>query len=128
VRLEILVASSRGRLLCVRRPAGGRMAGLFEFPARELVADGEEPRLWPAALPRGIVPAPGEPLGVLGHTITHHRIRAEVRAARAGARLSAGARWAEPRELSRLALTGLARKVLPLVPGAAAAPGSGALR
>lgn len=115
VRLEILVARSRGRLLCVRRPLQGRMAGLFEFPTRELVAPGAEPLLWPTALPRGLTRAPGEPLGELGHTITHHRLRAEVRAGRAnGRRLPAAARWAQPDELAGLALTGLARKVLAL--------------
>ncbi len=115
VRLEILVARSRGRLLCVRRPGEGRMAGLFEFPTRELVAEGDEPRLWPAVLPRGLTHTPEEPLGELGHTITHHRLRAEVRAGRVtGRRLPAAARWAEPDELAALALTGLARKVLAL--------------
>jgi A/G-specific adenine glycosylase len=120
VRLEILVASSQDRLLCVRRPEEGRMAGLFEFPTRELVAGGAEPRLWPSAGLRGLTRVAGEPLGELVHTITHHRVRAEVYAGRvAGRRLPAVARWGEPDELAALALTGLARKVLALVRGRA---------
>jgi A/G-specific adenine glycosylase len=115
VRLEILVVSSRERLLCVRRPAAGRMAGLLEFPTRELAARGEDPRLWPAELPPGIARASREPLGELRHTITHHRVRARVLAGRlSGRRPPEGARWAEPDELAGLALTGLARKVLAL--------------
>jgi len=115
VRLEILVVSSRGRLLCVRRPAAGRMAGLLEFPTRELPASGRDPRLWPAELPPGIAQARTEPLGELRHTITHHRVRAQVLAGRMiGRRPPEGARWAGPGELAELELTGLARKVLAL--------------
>jgi len=116
VRLEILVARSDGKLLCVRRPAGGRMAGLHEFPTRELVAEGERALLWPLEHVRGLVFEVGEPLGAIAHTITHHRIRASVRAARlAGDALPPEARWASPEELAGLALTGLARKVLALL-------------
>lgn len=127
VRLEILVARSEEKLLCVRRPDQGRMAGLFEFPTRELVAEGAEPRLWPSAGLRGLTRS-GEPLGELVHAITHHRVRAEVCAARfAGRKLPGSARWAEPEELAGLALTGLARKVLALV-RKRAAPAAGSAR
>ena len=43
VELEIFVVEERGGWLLQRRPAGGRMAGLYEFPTRELVADGAGP-------------------------------------------------------------------------------------
>ena len=114
VRLEILVARSRGRLLLLRRPQGGRMAGLHEFPTRELVRGEARPRLWPVELELGL--EPGEALGELSHAITHHRIRATVRAARLTGRLSAQARWAGKADLAGLALTGLTRKVLVLAP------------
>jgi hypothetical protein len=92
------------------------MAGLHEFPTRELVEAGERARLWPERGLTELVRGPGHSLGELAHTITHHRIRAEVRAARfVGRTLPAEARWAGPEELAGLALTGLARKVLALV-------------
>jgi A/G-specific adenine glycosylase len=121
VRLEILVARTRGRLLLVRRPPGGRMAGLHEFPTRERVAAGAAPRLWPLELPLALPlePEAGAPIGELVHTITHHRIRATVRAARLGsarAALPEGAGWFGASELAELALSGLARKVLALAP------------
>jgi A/G-specific adenine glycosylase len=114
VELEILVPRERGRYLVVRRPEGGRMAGLFEFPTRELVPPGTAPRLWPREHP---TPAAAEEreLGQVQHTITHHRIRARVFAARASTRpLPRAARWCRVEELRALALTGLARKVLAL--------------
>lgn len=126
VRLEILVARARGRLLVLQRPEGGRMAGLHEFPTRELVADGAAPRLWPAELPCAL--EPGASLGELAHAITRHRIRATVRAARPRrGRLPAEARWVGAADLARLALTGLTRKVLALAPrGQEPAPGGAA--
>jgi hypothetical protein len=56
---------------------------------------------------------PGEELGQVGHTITHHRIRATVRRA---SLLAPGARggWVRAAELADLGLSGLARKVLRL--------------
>ncbi len=117
VELEILVVQRRGSVLLARRPARGRMAGLLEFPTRERVAQGSA-RLWPEELP-GLLAEPGAPLGELAHTITHHRIRATVRAARLTARsLPPDACWAPRAGLAQLALTGLARKVLALAPAA----------
>ena len=54
-------------------------------------------------------------MGELRHTITHHRVRAEVRAGHFAGRLPEGALWAGPEDFTELALTGLARKVLALV-------------
>ncbi len=115
LELEILVARAGERLLLQRRPDSGRMAGLLEFPTRELVAEGEAVRLWPATRARGLAPEARAPLGELVHAITHHRIRATVRAARLRAgRVPSGMRWVRPEELAELALTGMTRKVLRL--------------
>ena len=114
VELEIFVVQDERRVLLARRPETGRMAGLLEFPTRERGANGGA-RLWPEELP-ALVPAGRAPLGELTHTITHHRIRASVHAARlSGRRLPEGACWVERAGLAKLALTGLARKVLALI-------------
>lgn len=115
VELEILVARAGTRLLLRRRPDSGRMAGLLEFPTRELVAEGGRALLWPVERAPGLEPEAREPLGELAHAITHHRVRATVRAARLGARRApTGMRWVPADELAGLALTGMTRKVLRL--------------
>ena len=110
VELEIaVVRRADGRWLLERRPPSGRMADLFEFPTRELVEGGAEPRLWPAQFEHALTL--GEATLTLTHAITHHRIRARVRCARLRAAGPREAFWAGPPELATLALTGLARKV-----------------
>lgn len=115
VELEILVARAGRRLLLHRRPDAGRMAGLLEFPTRELVSAGGRALLWPAVRAPGLAPEACEPLGELVHAITHHRVRATVRAARLAARRApAGMCWVPAEELAGLALTGMTHKVLRL--------------
>ena len=119
VRLELLLARQRARVLLVQRAAGGRMAGLWELPTRELErADGPASGLWPETLPAGLALERGGALGELAHTITHHRIRAALVAARArGPQRCARARWVPAEELAGLPLTGLTRKALALARG-----------
>jgi len=113
VRLEVALVERDGEVLLERRPDGGRMAGLWELPTRELTGTG----LWPAEHKSLLVV--GEPLGEVAHAITHHRIRARVRAARLGPeRVDAlpDSRFV-PREAaagfaSGAGLTGMARKIL----------------
>jgi A/G-specific adenine glycosylase len=113
VRLEILVPVAGGRVLVLRRPAEGRMAGLDELPTRELVAGGARPRLWPPEHAPGLAPAPSaELLGTLRHAITRHRIRAGVFAGELRGAAPDGARWVRAEEVGGLPLTGLARKAL----------------
>jgi A/G-specific adenine glycosylase len=112
VALEVALCRRGGRWLLERRPEGGRMAGLLQFPTRERVPPGGEarglfPADWPAAL------CTSDPVGELRHSITHHRIRAEVRAGRAGFRGALpGLSWHAEEELAALQLTGMARKIL----------------
>jgi len=110
VELELACVERAGRWLLVRRPSGGRMAGLFELPTCERVAEGVA-HLWPARLPTGIVPE-GEALARFSHAITHHRIRAVLRRARLTGSVPEGAQWATRAECAALGLTGLTRKAL----------------
>ena len=108
VQLCIHLCEKAGRVLLEERPAAGRMAGMWQFPTNELSASG----LFPAEVAAPLVP--GEPLGELRHSITRHRIRAEVRRARLGGRRASNWRWFRPAELEDLPLTGMAKKVLRL--------------
>ncbi len=120
VELEVLLVPRGGRWLLVRRgPGEGRMAGLLEFPTREVSAAGAGPTgLFPPAFApgAGTEESPfelGRELGSVRHAITRHRIRARVFAARArGRRLPAGFVLAEAGRLDELELTGMARKIL----------------
>ncbi len=130
VELELLVVLSRGRLLLEQRPPGGRMAGLWQLPTREVGGpDDGLSGLFPdrftslPGAPAGPAGAPAEPLeplesgaplGELRHGITHHRIRAGVRAGRwrDRRRVSAPYRWFAPAALGELATTGMTRKAL----------------
>jgi len=123
VELELYAVQERGRVLLVERPAGGRMAGLLELPTRQLAPD--DARLWPAELPPGLTLRAGAELGRMSHAITHHRIRATLRAAELVARrVPPEARWASWAELEGLALSGLARKALALLTAAPSARGA----
>ena len=110
VELEALFVERAGRILLRRRPAEGRMAGLWELPTRELGSQ----RLFPEPLPAGL--RAGAPLGNLRHTITHHRIRLALRRGELGAK-PAGAdwRWVAFDETAAVPLTGMARKALRLL-------------
>lgn len=115
VRLEVLVPRSGGRVLLVRRPARGRMAGLYEFPTRELADETGGAGLWPREHLAGVSRASARPLGQLTHAITHHRIRAVVLAGRArGPVPGVETLWVRPAQALELPLSGLARKTLVL--------------
>lgn len=132
VRLEIVLVERDGEVLVQRRARdAGRMAGMWELPTRELPGEaGDRSGLWPAEYVAGIREA--EPLGEVGHGITHHRIRAAVRSgelAAGGDEAPAGSngeelRWIPRAEVASLGLTGMARKVLTRL-GTQGAPGAG---
>jgi A/G-specific adenine glycosylase len=126
VRLEVALVERAGAVLLERRPPDGRMAGLWELPTREVPGpDGARAGLWPAEF-RAAVRA-GAPLGEVAHAITHHRIRARVRAARVAGRPVGGEHRFLPRaEAGAVGLTGMARKILARFAPDAAAPGDDA--
>jgi A/G-specific adenine glycosylase len=120
VELVLLVAERGDALLLERRPETGRMAGLWQLPT---VERGSAARLAPSEWPAPARVVLGAPLGVLRHTITCHRIRAElVRATLASEALPPEWRWCARGELGELALTGLAKKALALRAAAFATP------
>lgn len=112
VELEIAVCRKAGAWLLEKRPAGGRMAGLYEFPTREVAAGSGEVRLYP---PNWTLESlcGGEAVGALRHTITHHKIEAQALQASAGSLDPQGPmRWVRDEELDALGLTGMTRKLL----------------
>ena len=125
VSIEVLWLEVRGRCLLRQRPAGGRMAGLWELPTRELptrelgAAGPESHGLWPLEWELGAL---GEHLELQGalhklsHAITKHRIRGQLLAGacKGAARLpeKSGLRWANAEQCAALGLTGLTRKCL----------------
>jgi A/G-specific adenine glycosylase len=112
VELEIALCRKAGAWLLERRPSSGRMAGLYEFPTREVLDGGAEGRLYPPQFASGELRA-GQSVGALRHTITHHKIEARAVTADAGPLDSDGPlRWVPDRELESLGLTGMTRKLL----------------
>lgn len=115
VELEVYVVRDGDRVLLTRRPEGGRMAGMWEFPTIETTRSDLFPREVEGWL--GARFEPEHELFELGHGITHHRIRARVRGARAGRlerldRPEQGRAVVTLAQAGGLALTGMARKVL----------------
>jgi A/G-specific adenine glycosylase len=110
VELEIALALGRDRVLLRRRPSTGRMAGLFEFPTREVASS----HLWPTAWPHASLET-GDELFRLRHGITRHRIEARVLRADLWKPLPVGEDadlfWLPIASLAGRPLTGLARKV-----------------
>ncbi|MFT7539221.1 MAG: A/G-specific adenine glycosylase [Gammaproteobacteria bacterium] len=121
VRIEVLVARRGNDVLLVRRPIEDRMGGMWEMPTREvLTGTGEETYLWPRAPhgPAGLVEEkPASLLGQLSHSITKHRITADLREALVQPAVMAftdanTAAWFDVDKLSGVGLTGLTRKAL----------------
>ena len=115
VALEVYVASLEGAWLLERRPDGGLMAGMWQFPTVEVSG----PELFPRDLEGklGAVLEPQGDLFTLSHGITKHRIKVRVRAAvcsREAGEAGEGSElgWFSPADAEGLALTGMAKKVL----------------
>ncbi|MFN0007142.1 MAG: A/G-specific adenine glycosylase [Planctomycetota bacterium] len=104
----VVFAVRRGdRWLLERRPAGGRMAGLWQLPTVELPASGGV--LFPLRPPASI--RIGRPLCEVRHTITRHRIRALVKSGTVDSgRPAASLAWVNRQAMTSLPLTGMTRK------------------
>ena len=106
IDVVVLAASNAGRWLLERRPAKGRMAGMWQLPTVE-----RRGLLFPARRPPRL--SEKEVLCEVRHTITRHRIRAVVKRAELGGRtLPPGTSWVEEARLPGFALTGMTRKCL----------------
>ena len=114
VKLEVLVVRQGATWLFEQRPKSAtRMAGLWELPTRELAS--RSGLLRAAWEPAGLFAA-GREIGRVRHSITRHRIEVNVREGvlAADRALPEHFRWVEKRAAGRIALTGMARKVLEL--------------
>ena len=118
-RAAVALCERKGLLLVVRRPAHGLLAGMWDFPSFD-VAEGEDAR---AVLSRGVrvelglVGEPGEALPEVRHVFTHIKLRCVpfrvgVRSGRARTERYAEVRWARPKQIERLAISKLARRLL----------------
>ena len=115
VALVVHVVRRGDDVLLERRPAEGRMAGMWQFPTTERGGEG----LFPRALPE-VDGAPalrlGSAYGEVRHSITRYRIRAALHAAELVGEAPEGWRWFTREELEQGALTGMTRKVLRVDP------------
>ena len=120
----LAVAIDRGgRLLAVRRPEKGLMAGLWELPGGPLEA-GEEAKEHAARILReavGLEVRELEPVGLVEHVFTHRRLALEIFRAKAlpGSRARiegyTAHRWLTAEQLLALAHAGATRKALALL-------------
>lgn len=112
-----------GKVLAVRRPEMGLMAGLWELPGGEIGAQDEaKDRLGEILCGAvGIEPRAIESVGRIEHLFTHRRLQLEIFRCRAGAgiRVQAAAyqahRWIRPGAFLELAHAGPTRKALTLL-------------
>jgi len=110
VEVHVALVRDGDRVLVAQRPPGGRMEGLWELPAIE--PSGAR-RLHAAEWPGDGALIAGDEIGSVAHSITCHRIRARIFAARWTASDTAPPlRMARADELGALGLTGLASKAL----------------
>ena len=116
VELAVAWVERAGEVLLERRPAGGRMAGLWQLPTIELAGAGTARcGLFDPDWPGGAGIRTGADLGEVRHTITRHRIRARLLAGRLSGPLPgrpAGLEWIPRARMADLGLTGMTRKIL----------------
>lgn len=122
VRAAVAVAEFGGRWLVQRRPPGGLLGGLWEFPGGK-VESGERPIDAAArefAEETGLSAPLLTPAGVVHHayshfTVTLHVFRGTVRGSRFPA-VAAPRRWVTPAELARLPLPKATEKIVDRLP------------
>jgi len=118
-RAAVALCERGGLLLVVRRPAHGLLAGMWDFPSFDLAQD-DDAR---AVLARGVRVElglqgdVGDALSEVRHVLTHMKLcclpfRFAVRGGRARTERYPELRWARPRQIERLAVSKLARRLL----------------
>ena len=118
VRRQVaLVLERDGDVLVSRRGLDGMLAGLWEFPVREIAGD-EISESVAAGLAAELGGEQPEHLGTVRHLYSHFRLETELfisfsRSDRVAEREAC--RWVPRAELSRLALHGAHQKALPLL-------------
>lgn len=106
VELELAWIKEGARLLLERRPAEGRMGGMWQLPTRELTETELFPNRFGAHL--GL----GEELGSLRHGITTYRIQGRILMGHAPSQLPENWAWFPPSRLLEVPLTGMTKKAL----------------
>ncbi len=128
-RHEVALVVYRGRrVLLVRRPRGGRWAGLWDFPRYRVDATGRAEAARQAAAQlkahAGIAASPGEHLRRIQHAVTRFRITLDCFAAtylasNQGNGEQVELEWLPPAALGRYPLNTTGRKLAGLIAGAA---------
>ncbi len=113
LRYAMAIVEKSGKILVQQRATDAVNGGLWEFPHVEL-AVGNGGAAEPLAQWLRISSDEFRALGILRHSITHHRITQEIFAVQAGKRWRCAAekagRWVTRQELDTLALTGPLRR------------------
>ncbi|OGS50303.1 MAG: hypothetical protein A3K65_07920 [Euryarchaeota archaeon RBG_16_68_12] len=115
VRVAFALAERGGKVLLVRRPAGGLLAGLWALPGGEVgPRESEGTAVVRAMRDIGLQARHGEPVGAVRHTFSHRRWEGRVWRVRvpADARPPEGAVWAGPEDLQRLPIVPFHRRFL----------------
>ncbi len=115
VRVAFALAERGGKVLLVRRPAGGLLAGLWALPGGEVGArESEGAAVARAMRDIGLKARHGGSVGVVRHTFSHRKWEGRVWRVRvsADARLPEGAMWAGPEDLGRLPIIPFHRRFL----------------
>ncbi len=112
-RRELVAVVLRGdTLLLRRRPEGGLLGGLWEFPS--VPDEGRGSRLLGSFFRlHGLSPHAEGSLGTFRHVFTHFRLQVEARVFQAGrpGREEAGRRWVDSATLDELPVTRLTRRI-----------------
>jgi A/G-specific adenine glycosylase len=114
VTIAAALIEKGGRLLLVRRPSGRLMGRMWEVPQTSLESSGLPDLVRELSEKHALAVEPGALVVRARHAITHHRIRLEGYGARLRRVPPADAdryRWAGPRELGEIAVSGITKKL-----------------
>jgi A/G-specific adenine glycosylase len=124
VREAAVVVRRSDKILIVRREAGERWAGLWDFPRFALASAADQPverQLIDGVLKRtGMKVRPGELLTTIRHSVTRFRIslecyEADYASKAARSKATPEMRWVRPAELAEVPLSTSARKLAKLL-------------
>src|SRR3989441_1318501 len=115
VRVAFALAERDGKVLLVRRPPGGLLAGLWALPGGEVPRAGSEASVLRGVFRDiGLVVRLGETAGRIHHAFSHRRWAGRILRVRVppASRAPQGAIWAAPDDLQRLPLVPFHRRFL----------------
>ena len=115
VQVAFALAEREGKVLLVRRPAGGLLAGLWALPGGEVPPrESERTMLREVLRGIGVKARLGGAIGTVRHAFSHRQWAGRVLRVHvpATARLPEGAMWAGPEDLQRLPLVPFHRRFL----------------